>query len=102
MPAPKPGLREVLGPNGSRANHDETWLTLFDLYRAIGQQERFETAAIDFAGRFGRSAPQWISIPEAVGRMHGKPAQAAPVGGAQQAPNWISPATLGTPDAWWP
>ncbi|MEO8653499.1 MAG: STAS domain-containing protein [Ramlibacter sp.] len=90
------GLREVLGPNGSRANHDETWLTLFDLYRAIGQQERFETAAIDFAGRFGRSAPQWVSIPDAVGRMHGKPAQAAPAGGAQQAPNWTSPATLGS------
>jgi ABC-type transporter Mla MlaB component len=90
------GLREVLGPNGSRANHDETWLTLFDLYRAIGQQERFETAAIDFAGRFGRSAPQWVSIPDAVGRMHGKPAQAAPAGGALQTPNWVSPATLGS------
>jgi ABC-type transporter Mla MlaB component len=90
------GLREVLGPNGSRTNHDETWLTLFDLYRAIGQQERFETAAIDFAGRFGRSAPQWVSIPEAVGRMHGRPAQATPVGGAQQAATWISPATLGS------
>ena len=71
MPGPKPGCCEVLGPKGSRTNHDETWLTLFDLYRAIGQQERFETAAIDFAGRFGRSAPQWFSIPEAVGRMHG-------------------------------
>lgn len=90
------GLREVLGPNGSRTNHDETWLTLFDLYRATGQQERFETAAIDFAGRFGRSAPQWVSIPDAVGRMQGKPAQAAPAGGAQRAPNWISPATVGS------
>ena len=90
------GLRDVLGPNGSRANHDETWLALFDLYRAIGKQDAFETAAIDFAGRFGRSAPQWISIPEAVGRMQGKPAQAAPVGGAQQTPNWSSPATLGS------
>jgi hypothetical protein len=91
------GLREVLGPNGSRANHDETWLTLFDLYRATGQQDKYETAAIDFAGRFGRSAPQWLSIPEAVGRMQGKPAaQAAPAAGAQQAPHWAAPATMGT------
>jgi ABC-type transporter Mla MlaB component len=90
------GLREVLGPNGSRTNHDETWLTLFDLYRATGQQERFETAAIDFAGRFGRSAPQWVSLPEAVGRMQVRPSQAAPASGAQQAPNWTSPAILGT------
>ncbi|HMA08969.1 MAG TPA: hypothetical protein VKP68_13945, partial [Ramlibacter sp.] len=91
------GLREVLGPNGSRANHDETWLTLFDLYRATGQQERFETAAIDFAGRFGRSAPQWVSIPEAVDRMHSKPTPLAPTAGApQQPPNWTAPATLGS------
>src|SRR5690606_26920348 len=41
------GLMEVLGPNGSRVDHDETWLTLFDLYRATGRQERYETAAIE-------------------------------------------------------
>jgi ABC-type transporter Mla MlaB component len=87
------GLLEVLSPTGPRIDHDETWLTLFDLYRATGQQDRFETAAIDFAGRFGRSAPQWFSIPEAVGRMSA-PA-AAPAAG-QAAANWTSPATLGT------
>jgi ABC-type transporter Mla MlaB component len=87
------GLMEVLGPQGARIDHDETWLTLFDLYRATGQQERFETAAIDFAGRFGRSAPQWFSVPEAVGRMH---APAAAPGGTQQPPNWTCPANLGT------
>lgn len=87
------GLMEVLGPQGSRIDHDETWLTLFDLYRATGQQERFETAAIDFAGRFGRSAPQWYSVPEAVGRMH---APAPADGAAQPLANWTSPATFGT------
>jgi ABC-type transporter Mla MlaB component len=88
------GLMEVLGPQGSRVNHDETWLTLFDLYRAIGQQERFETAAIDFAGRFGRSAPQWVSLPEAVGRM-ATPAS-APAAQGQSVADWTSPATMGT------
>jgi ABC-type transporter Mla MlaB component len=88
------GLMETLGPQGSRINHDETWLTLFDLYRATGRQDRFETAAIDFAGRFGRSAPQWFSIPEAVGRMQAPPA--APAGGTRQPANWTCPATLGT------
>jgi anti-anti-sigma regulatory factor len=87
------GLLDVLAPTGPRIDHDETWLTLFDLYRATGRQERFETAAIDFAKRFGRSAPQWFSIPEAVGRMSA-PA-AAPVG-AQAIAHWTSPATLGT------
>jgi ABC-type transporter Mla MlaB component len=88
------GLLEVLGPRGARIDHDETWLTLFDLYRATGQKDRFETAAIDFAGRFGRSAPQWFSIPEAVGRMHA-PAT-APTAGTQPLANWTCPATLGT------
>jgi ABC-type transporter Mla MlaB component len=88
------GLMEVLGPGGPRINHDETWLTLFDLYRATGRQDRFETAAIDFAGRFGRSAPQWFSIPEAVGRMNA-PA-AAPPAGNQPVANWTAPGTLGT------
>jgi ABC-type transporter Mla MlaB component len=88
------GLIEILAPEGARIDHDETWLTLFDLYRATGRQDRFETAAIDFAGRFGRSAPQWFSIPEAVGRMHAPSTPAA--GGAQQPANWTCPATLGT------
>ena len=89
------GLLEVLGPKGSRVGHDETWLTLFDLYRATGQQDRFETAAIDFAGRFGRSAPQWFSIPEAVGRMGAASAPAAsPV--SQQVADWTCPGSFGT------
>ena len=87
------GLMEVLSPRGTRIDHDETWLTLFDLYRATGQQDRFETAAIDFAGRFGRSAPQWFSIPEAVGRMHAPHAATA---ASNQPANWTCPATLGT------
>ena len=90
------GLMEVLSPKGGRIDHDETWLTLFDLYRATGRQDRFETAAIDFAGRFGRSAPQWFSIPEAVGRMHAPAAAAGPASGSQPLANWTCPATLGT------
>lgn len=88
------GLLEVLSPQGTRISHDETWLTLFDLYRAIGAQDRFEAAAIDFAGRFGRSAPQWFSMPEAVGRMNA-PA-APPAAGTNQVADWNGPSTLGT------
>ncbi len=91
------GLMEVLGPQGSRVNHDETWLTLFDLYRACGRQDRFESAAIDFAGRFGRSAPQWFSMPEIVGRMNQpSPTAAAP---GQPLADWTCPAVFGTQTA---
>ncbi|MBK7049967.1 MAG: STAS domain-containing protein [Rhodoferax sp.] len=37
---------------------------LFDLYRATGQQASFDRVAIDYAERFGRSAPAWFSTPE--------------------------------------
>jgi hypothetical protein len=91
------GLMEVLGPQGSRVNHDETWLTLFDLYRACGKQDRFESAAIDFAGRFGRSAPQWFSMPEIVGRMN-QPSPTTAVPG-QPLADWTCPAAFGTQTA---
>jgi ABC-type transporter Mla MlaB component len=88
------GLMEVLAPSGSRVKHDETWLTLFDLYRAIGQQERFEAAAMEFANRFGRSAPQWFSMPQQVGRMAAAP-PSQPAAAGQSAADWTSPAVFG-------
>ncbi|WP_309246698.1 hypothetical protein [Ramlibacter montanisoli] len=91
------GLMEVLGPQGTRVNHDETWLTLFDLYRASGKQDRFESAAIDFASRFGRSAPQWFSMPEIVGRMN-QPSPTTAVPG-QPLADWTCPAVFGTQTA---
>ncbi|HSV79153.1 MAG TPA: STAS domain-containing protein, partial [Ramlibacter sp.] len=88
------GLMEVLGPEGARADHEETWLTLFDLYRAIGRQDRFEHCAIEFANRFGRSAPQWFSLPEIIGRMSAPATSATPL--SQQIADWTCPAVFGT------
>jgi hypothetical protein len=51
---------------GARAQHAETWLVLFDLYRATGQQHKFEGLALDYAQQFGWSAPQWFSLPKMV------------------------------------
>lgn len=59
-------LQTITAPGGARAQHAETWLVLFDLYRAIGQQQRFESLAIDYAQQFGWSAPQWFSLPRLV------------------------------------
>ncbi|HEY1394056.1 MAG TPA: STAS domain-containing protein, partial [Methylibium sp.] len=56
-------LSSLIGMGGSRAQHAETWLVLFDLYRAIGQQHKFESLALDYAQQFGWSAPQWFSLP---------------------------------------
>ena len=59
-------LSTQTGPGGARAQHAETWLVLFDLYRATGQQNKFESLALDYAQQFGWSAPQWFSMPKMV------------------------------------
>ena len=59
-------LLTLTGVGGARAQHAETWLVLFDLYRAIGQQHKFESLALDYAQQFGWSAPQWFSLPKLV------------------------------------
>ncbi|MEO5696333.1 MAG: hypothetical protein ABIQ60_04260 [Burkholderiaceae bacterium] len=59
-------LAELTSPGGARAQHAESWLVRFDLYRAIGQQHKFESLALDYAQQFGWSAPQWFSMPKLV------------------------------------
>ena len=59
-------LSGLTGVGGNRAQHAETWLVLFDLYRATGQQHKFESLALDYAQQFGWSSPQWFSMPKLV------------------------------------
>lgn len=86
------GLLEILAPGASRTGHADTWLTLFDLYRATAQQDKFETAAIQFVERFDRSAPQWFSMPDMV-KMLTAPAGKAATNGP--AVDWVCPSVLG-------
>jgi len=84
-------LSALTGPGGERAQHAETWLVLFDLYRAIGQQHRFESLALDYAQQFGWSAPQWFSMPKLVAdaaRAEERPTKTSSVG-AQV--GWVCP-----------
>jgi hypothetical protein len=59
-------LQALTAPGGPRSQHAETWLVLFDLYRATGQHQRFESLAMEYAQQFGWSAPQWYSLPKLV------------------------------------
>ncbi len=86
------GLLETLGPQGSRAMHADTWLALFDLYRATGQNDKFENLAVEFVGRFDRSAPQWFSMPAMVQQLS-RPA--GPGAGNGPAADWVCPSKLG-------
>ena len=59
-------LQRITKQGAGRAQHAETWLVLFDLYRATGQQQSFESLAVEYAQQFGWSAPQWYSLPRLV------------------------------------
>ncbi|MES2414398.1 MAG: STAS domain-containing protein [Pseudomonadota bacterium] len=86
------GLMEMLAPGGARVAHPETWMALFDFYRATAQQEKFETAALQFVQMFNRSAPQWFSMPDMVKEL------ASPIGhaaGADQSADWVCPSAVG-------
>ena len=90
-------LRRAIRPDGARAHHAETWLVLFDLYRATGQQQSFESLALDYAHQFGWSAPQWYSLPQMV--ADAAPAEPSPITSkftstANAAAGWVCPAQL--------
>ena len=94
--AAESALQDLTGPGGPRSQHAETWLVLFDLHRATGQQLRFESLALDYAQQFGWSAPQWFSLPQLVADAvaDDRPSASARVGGGEI--SWICPARLDT------
>ena len=85
-------LTQLISPTGLRAHHAETWLVLFDLYRAIGQQGKFEGLALDYAQTFGWSAPQWFSMPQLVAEAASD--QAHPPAVVDGQVGWASPVHL--------
>ncbi len=93
-------LLELLGDRGGLGEDAETWLTLFDLYRAAGEPDKFDGAAIAFAGRFGRSAPQWdlvASVGSGPMPMMGAPTARAPASAdGLLVVHWTAPAAIGT------
>jgi hypothetical protein len=85
-------LAGLTGPGGGRSQHAETWLALFDLYRAIGQQHKFESLAIDYAQAFGWSAPQWFSMPKMVAEAASEERQ--PRARVDGQVGWVCPPTI--------
>lgn len=89
-------LRRITAVGGVRNQHAETWLVLFDLYRATGQQALFESLAVDYAQQFGWSAPQWYSLPKLVAEAQADEhvvSSAAPTRGHGDV-GWVCPALL--------
>lgn len=89
------GLLEVLQQhrNDNPDQQLDLWMTLFDLYRATGQHDRFESLAIDFAAQYSRSAPLWFSLPEQLGLAAAAPALQADAPGRRDF-SWNAPQRL--------
>ena len=87
-------LTALTRSGGARAQHAETWLVLFDLHRATGQQHKFEGLALEYAQQFGWSAPQWFSLPKLVAESaaHDMPREQRTAGEI----GWICPEVLDT------
>jgi hypothetical protein len=90
-------LQRLTASGGTRHQHAETWLVLFDLYRATGQQQRFESLALDYAQQFGWSAPQWYSLPKLVAEALADDPVMPTAAGARNATGdvgWVCPPVL--------
>jgi len=89
-------LLEALRSPAVQASDADTWAAaLFDLYRGMGQQQRFDIFAIDFAQRFGRTAPTWFATPGALERSENG---ALRPGQAQFGRPWVCPTHLTSSD----
>ena len=89
-------LQEATQPKQSGVINEEAWLTLFDLYRATGNQLKFEDITLTYASKFSKSAPQWVSFPEKVrqARQSSAAAQDAGAKAESKTAHWKSPPTL--------
>jgi hypothetical protein len=95
-------LRSLVAAGGARQNHAPTWRALLDLYRAIGQQQRFEWTCAQFVKELGETPPTWVSIPRLAMNMAGQAGAGHSVapGVAAGSPAGTGAGTAGETDPW--
>ena len=88
-------LAALLSDNASRDLAESWTAALCDLYRATGQQTRFDGFAFDYARRYGHPAPIWFSLPALLGmKKHDLTERSRPSRSAND-PVWMSPRVFG-------
>ncbi|QDL53892.1 STAS domain-containing protein [Rhodoferax aquaticus] len=80
-------------PTASSEASQRCALALFDMYRATGQETSFDVIAIEYAQRYGLSAPEWYSIPDLLDRKTSV-FQTSPVTPVTGGAAWICPTVL--------
>ena len=87
-------LLGALRADNVQASMADVWASaLFDLYRATGQELSFDRVAIEYAQRYGRSAPAWFSLPELLGQVK-SPSSVNPILNAGHQFSWDCPTHL--------
>ena len=87
------GLSGALQNDSANREQARSWaLALLDLYRATGQQRPFEQVSLDYARRFGRSAPIWFSMPERLDVHHSSVVERTVPSRLLDEPTWCCPA----------
>jgi hypothetical protein len=82
-------LLQSLLSDATQNDHNDIWLALLDLYRAIGDAEKFVAASTRYAQRMKRNGPEWVSL-----RALARGVQTSVAATGQHAADWRSPAQL--------
>lgn len=89
-------LLQALAPDSPTGEHDDTWRTLLDFYRATGDAEKFVATSTRYAQRMKRTPPEWISLRALANSVRAAmPAQQPPSDAPKPAgADWSSPPRL--------
>ena len=82
-------LLQSLLSDATQNDHNDIWLALLDLYRAIGDAEKFVAASTRYAQRMKRNGPEWVSL-----RALARGVQTSVAATGQHSADWRSPAQL--------
>jgi hypothetical protein len=82
-------LLQSLLSEATQNDHNDIWLALLDLYRAVGDAEKFVAASTRYAQRMKRNGPEWVSL-----RALARGVQTTVAATGQQAADWRSTAVL--------
>jgi len=88
-------LLQALAPDSPTGDHDDTWRTLLDFYRATGDAEKFVATSTRYAQRMKRTPPEWISFRALANSVRAaSPVQSSPDAPQPGGADWSSPPRL--------
>ncbi len=89
------GLLDALKSGGGKSEFAQLWVAaLFDFYRATNQPGKFDSLALDFAAKVGRSAPAWMSMQDHHHARVAEEIERTRPQGLQAKAIWESPSSL--------